>query len=96
VAGLARSGFQAGGTGWVYLATGHATVRYVAGCIKRERERLARVFVTEKSPERLAEAILDATLDEKVFTWNGPETPLDTPPKSTAEREVENKTAQKP
>ena len=27
-----------------------AAMRYPAGCIKRERERLARIFVTEKTP----------------------------------------------
>lgn len=55
-------------------------MRYPAGCIKRERERLARIFVNEKSPQKIAEAILDNSLDDKVFKWNGPETPLDQEP----------------
>ena len=62
-----------------------AVVRYVAGCIRRERERLARIFVVPKSPEKLAEAIMDSSLDEKVFKWAGPESPLDKPPKSLDE-----------
>ncbi len=54
-----------------------ALLRYVAGCIKRERERLARVFVNPKDGDRLAEAILDGTYDDLVFRWAGPETTLD-------------------
>jgi len=66
-----------------------AVMRYPAGCIKRERERLARIFVTEKNPEKVAEAILDNSLDDKVFKWSGPETPLDAEPKSPKERAKE-------
>jgi hypothetical protein len=62
------------------LATGDGTIRYVVGCIKRERERLARVFVNEKGPEKIAEAILDASLDDKVFKWIGPSATLDASP----------------
>lgn len=54
-----------------------AMVRYITGCIKRERERLARVFINPKEGERLAEAILDGTYDDGVFTWAGPESNLD-------------------
>ncbi|MFC1782333.1 hypothetical protein ACFL02_01955 [Planctomycetota bacterium] len=68
------------------FAVSSAVMRYPAGCIKRERERLARIFVTEKSPEKIAEAILDNSLDDKVFKWNGPETPLDAEPKSVDQR----------
>jgi hypothetical protein len=61
-----------------------ATMRYPAGCIKRERERLARIFINidQKTPQQLAEAILDGSLDDHVFKWNGPECGLDVPPKS--------------
>jgi len=72
-----------------------ATVRYIAGCIKRERERLARVFVAPKAPEKLAEAILDASFDEKVFKWCGPEGSLDVPPTSVEEREKKKQDAAK-
>jgi hypothetical protein len=68
---------------------GNSVMRYTAGCMKRERERLARIFVTDKTPEKLAEAILDASLDDLVFKWNGPEHTLDDPPKSLAQREAE-------
>jgi rRNA processing protein Gar1 len=64
-----------------------AVMRYPAGCIKRERERLARIFAEEKPPEKIASAILDNSLDDKVFKWNGPEVPLDDEPVSYEERE---------
>lgn len=70
-----------------HLTKSSAVMRYPTGCIKRERERLARIFINEKTPEKIAEAILDNSLDDKVFKWNGPETSLDTEPKSVEERE---------
>jgi hypothetical protein len=72
-----------------HLVTSSAVMRYPAGCIKRERERLAKIFIREKTPERIATAILDGSLDDKVFKWNGPETPLDAEPKSVEARETE-------
>ena len=63
-----------------------AVMRYPVGCMKRERERLARSFVNEKTPESIAKAILDNSLDDNVFKWNGPESPLDDLPKSVAQR----------
>jgi len=57
-----------------------AVMRYTTGCIKRERERLAQIFVRDKTPERIAESILDGTLDDKVFKWAGPESDLSEPP----------------
>lgn len=36
-----------------------AVMRFVSGCMTRERERLARIFMVTKSPEKLAEAILN-------------------------------------
>jgi hypothetical protein len=71
------------------IATASATMRFPVGCIKRERERLAKIFVREKTPEKIAEAILDTSLDDKVFKWNGPEATLDAEPKSVKERELE-------
>ncbi len=71
-----------------HIATGDAGMRYTVGCIKRERERLARVFVNAKMPERIAEAILDGRMDDKVFKWNGPEVSLDQPPTSVEERQL--------
>ena len=59
------------------LAKISAVMRYTAGCIKRERERLAQIFVNEKTPEALAQAILDPTLDDSVFRWAGPEKTID-------------------
>ena len=73
------------------IALAGAVMRYSAGCIKRERERLARIFITEKTPERIAEAILDNSFDDKVFKWNGPEAPLDAEPKSAEEPKEEKK-----
>ena len=57
-------------TGTPTFLVGSATIRnYVSGCMKRERERLAMVFVKEKSPEKIAEAVLDSTYDVQVFKW---------------------------
>ena len=66
-----------------------AVMRFPAGCIKGERERLASIFVKKKSSEAIAKAILDNSLDDKVFKWAGPETPLDAPPKSVEQRKQE-------
>jgi hypothetical protein len=68
------------------IAVADGAMRYTVGCIKRERERLARVFVSGNSPETIAEAILDNRMDVRVFKWNGPEVPLDEPPTSVEER----------
>jgi hypothetical protein len=68
------------------LTTGSATKRYTVGCMKRERERLAMIFVREKSSEQIAAAILDNTLYDNVFKWAGPESPLNAPPISVEER----------
>jgi len=74
-------GLTAGG-----LTTGSATMRYPVGCMKRERERLAMIFIRENSPEGIAKAILDNSLDDNVFKWAGPESPLDEPPISVEAR----------
>ena len=76
------------------LAMAGATMRYQAGCIRRERERLARIFAVEKDPEKIAEAILDNSLDEKVFKWHGPETPLDVEPVSRGDRDKQKESEQ--
>ena len=73
-----------------HIAEISSVMRYTTGCLKRERERLARILVSPKDPEKTAEAILDGTLDDKVFKWNGPEVALDVPPKSVDERKREN------
>jgi hypothetical protein len=69
-----------------HITTGDGGMRYTVGCIKRERERLARIFVNAKSPEKIAEAILDNRMDDLVFKWNGPEVPLDQLPISVEDR----------
>jgi hypothetical protein len=74
------------GQNGIVMASG--TMRYPAGCIKRERERLASIFVNEKSPEEVAKAILDASLDDLVFKWDGPEVGLNAPPRTTEERRL--------
>ena len=55
-------------------------MNYVMGCAKRERERLARIFVAEKTGDSLAQAIVDGSLDMRVFKWVGPGAFLDDPP----------------
>ena len=70
-----------------------AVMRYTAGCMKRERERLARIFISPKPSDSVAEALVDGSMDDKVFKWNGPETPLDAPPKSLDDREREKEEA---
>jgi len=74
------------------LATATATLRYTVGCVKRERERLAQIFVNAKSPEAVAQAIVDGSMDDLVFKWNGPETPLASAPRSVAERRAAKET----
>ena len=64
-----------------------AVMRYTTGSIKRERERLARIFAEERPPDKVASAILDDSYDDKVFKWNGPEVSLDAAPISYEERE---------
>ncbi len=71
------------------------SMRYLTGCMKRERERLARIFTNEKTPEKVAEAILDNSLDDKVFKWNGPESTLDAEPKSLEKRKQEKAAKEK-
>jgi hypothetical protein len=77
------------------IMTGQSAVNYVTGCMTRERARLARVFVEQKTPEKLAEAILDASLDMRVFQWAGPGATLDTVPKTATQRRVEEAAAEK-
>lgn len=51
-------------------------VRYVAGCIKRERERIARILESAASLQEAAEAIRDESMDKEIFQWRGPEATL--------------------
>lgn len=55
-----------------------AVVRFVAGCMKRERDRLALLVSNAGGPDNeqakaLAKAIMDPSVDEKVFEWVGPQ-----------------------
>jgi hypothetical protein len=74
------------GTAGGARASINAAMRYPVGCMKRARERLARIFAEPRSPEKIALAIRDDSYDDLVFKFNGPETPLDAPPVSLAER----------
>ena len=69
------------------IATAGAIMRYCAGSIKRERERVARAVSRSRNLEEAARAIVSEEDDDHVFKWNGPETSLDTPPKSVEERQ---------
>jgi len=62
-----------------------SVVNFVMGCMKRERERIAKIFINDKSPEQVAAAIVDGSLDKKVFKWVGPGASLDDPPPPAAE-----------
>lgn len=68
-----------GGPPRLEFANPSAVMRYPVGCMKRERERLASIFITEKTPQQVATAILDNSLDDNVFRWKGPEAPLHAP-----------------
>lgn len=46
--------------------------RYVAGCMKRERERIAKIIERTDDPKEIAAAIRDASEDPQVFKWLGP------------------------
>ena len=73
--------------GGAFLITGGTVMNYVSGCMKRERERLAQVFILGNSPEKTAAAIVDHTKDDLVFKWEPGGVPLDQPPRSRAERQ---------
>ena len=63
-----------------------AVMNYVSGCIKRERERLAQVFILGNSPEKTATALVDHTKDDLVFKWEPGSVSLDKPPRSVEDR----------
>ena len=66
-----------GGSPAVPLGT--ALMRYVAGCLSRERERVARILEKHDfDPDAIAEIRSEAD-DAKVFKWAGPESRLDDP-----------------
>lgn len=69
------------------LVMASAVMRYCAGCIKRERERLGRAFAETDALENVAKAVVSEEHDDLVFKWAGPETSLDVPPKSLQERQ---------
>lgn len=60
-------------------ATTAAVARYTAGVVKRERERLARIF-DRHGMDEIAAAIRSDEEDALVFKWMGPEEGLDEPP----------------
>lgn len=68
------------------LITAKTVVQYVSGCITRERERLARAVIVDPSAERLAQAIVDRSMDDLVFKWFPKSVGLDRPPLSSEER----------
>jgi hypothetical protein len=72
-----------------HFASATGAMSYTIGVTKRERERLARIFIDAKSPEKIAEAIVDASLDLFVFKYDGPEVLLDAPAKSAEQRRIE-------
>lgn len=61
------------------LITAGGAMRYVAGCVQRERERLARILVRHGF-DAIAADVLDTSMDDHVFKFRGPEHDLDEPP----------------
>src|SRR5690606_26923740 len=53
---------------------------YVAGCMTRERQRLAQIFRQEHSPDTRARALMDPSKDELVFRWEPRSVSLDDRP----------------
>lgn len=68
-------------------------MRYVSGCITRERQRLAQIFIHEKTPEQLSTSIMDGSLDDRVFQWAPPERTIDMAPKPGKEYRREREQA---
>lgn len=54
------------------MTTVPAIMKYVAGCIVRERERIARHLRSLNVSEEVIIAILDESEDEQVFKWRPP------------------------
>jgi hypothetical protein len=63
-----------------HMVIGNAVMQYVAGCVLRERERLARAVEQGGSPAELAARIRSESDDDRVFKWAGASTSLDAPP----------------
>lgn len=59
-------------------------MRFVSGCITRERQRLAKIFAEEKLPEAVATALVDTRFDKHVFQWAPPTVTMDQAPKQRA------------
>lgn len=74
---LDRESLQKAGHIGMVEVTG--VIRFVAGCMKRERERVARILRDDGFDTNVIDAVLSNTDDEKVFRWAGPETKLDDP-----------------
>lgn len=54
------------------MPTSGALVRYVAGCMKRERERVARILETTQDPKEVARLLRDDSWDHEIFKLAGP------------------------
>ncbi|HEV7280303.1 MAG TPA: hypothetical protein VGN57_08840 [Pirellulaceae bacterium] len=54
------------------VPTSGALVRYVAGCMKRERERIARIVESTQDPQEVARLLRDESEDAHVFKLAGP------------------------
>lgn len=61
------------------LVTSIGVMRYVVGCITRERARLADAVRQGATGEELAKKILDDSDDEKIFRWAPPTSEPDDP-----------------
>lgn len=68
------------------LVSSGAVMNYVSGCMKRERERLAQIFILGNTPEKTAAALVDHTKDDLVFKWEPGSVSLDVGPRSTEDR----------
>lgn len=67
---------EIGGNGGTVFTS--VMVRYVAGVMCRERERLARIFEADGRPD-LAQKIRSGDQDDQVFRWASPDAKLDAP-----------------
>ncbi len=53
-------------------------IRYVAGVVRRERERQAQIL-RELGHPAVAEQLVDQANDPKIFRWAGADVPMDGP-----------------
>ena len=62
-----------------------AVMRYVAGCIKRERERIAAVLREGSIDSKVVDGILSDAQDREVF-WSPPGVELNDPIRKASDR----------